>query len=73
MRIERMQEFDDEPEGPEEPVCPKYLPPYLFDTRYITGDLQHAVFYLPQKEDGTPDRYAGAMIDYETGLLIVWI
>lgn len=75
MRIENEPpefdpEYDEEPEGPQ---CPQYLPHYLYDTRYITEDLSHAVFYLPQNSDGTPDKSTGAMLNRETGLLIVWI
>ena len=76
MRLEDTQPeilYDEEDDEQAEPLRPKYLPLYLFDTDYITEDLQHAVFYLPQNADGTPDSYAGAMINYETGLLIVWI
>lgn len=75
MRIENEPpEYDPEyDEEPERPQCPQYFPHYLYDTRYLTEDLSHAVFYLPQNSDGTPDKSTGAMINRETGLLIVWI
>ena len=76
IRIENTvpEQFDEE-SGEEQPAqqCPEQLPRWVFDPNNITDDLQHAVFYLPQDAEGKPARYAGAMINYETGLLVVWI
>ena len=76
IRIENtVPEQYDEESGEEktERPCPELLPHWVFYPNNITDDLQHAVFYLPQETEGKPARYAGAMINYETGLLVVWI
>ena len=69
-----VNELYDEESGDEQPAhqCPELLPRWVYDPYRITDDLQHAVFYLPQDAEGKTARYTGAMINYETGLLIVW-